>query len=233
MKLVGEYELTDDGVKIEGKILNSHIAEIRTLFAPFNDTKMYCGERPNYTPNDVPMSYRVPHPQYRAYVRRVLPGVITPEKDKRFIKMGESILSHQECYYSDAQSFTNNLGVQYGSGEGRSIMDTKTVFNFSSMKRNKSKLLTNSAWVWNAKSDGDFKIELFGLINKHMMTVVLANATKLARYIDEVLVGVLDHPEKFTNDAVAGDVVVRSTAWPTTGARLRPVPSRFISGTTV
>ena len=222
MKLVGEYELTDDGVKIEGKILNSHIAEIRTLFKPFLETKMYCGEKPNYTPDDIPMSYCVPHPQYRAYVRRVLPGVITPEKDKRFIKMGQSILDRQECYYSDAQTFTHNLGVQYGSGEGRSIMDTKTVFNFSSMKRNKSKLLTNSAWVWNAKSDGDFKIELLGLINKHMMTVVLANATKLARYIDEVLVGVLDHPEKFTEDAVYCNV---EPAHSSIGARLRPIPA--------
>lgn len=229
MKLVGEYELTDDGVKIEGRILNSHIAEIRTLFAPFSETRMYCGEKPTYDPNDVPMSYNVPHPQYRAYVRRVLPSVITPEKDKRFIKMGDSVPTHQEMYYSDAQSFTNNLGVQYGSGEGRSIMDTKTVFNFSSMKRNKSKLLTNSAWVWNAKSDGDFKIELYGLINKHMMTVVLANATKLARYIDEVLVGVLDYPEKFTDDPVVVDASVRSTSWPQSGgARLRPIPVRIV-----
>jgi len=230
MKLVGEYELTDDGVKIEGKILNSHIAEIRTLFKPFSETKMYCGEKLSYTPSDIPMSYRVPHPQYRAYIRRVLPGVITPEKDKRFIKMGESVPEHQEIYYSDAQSFTNNLGVQYGSGEGRSIMDTKTVFNFSSMKRNKSKLLTNSAWVWNAKSDGEFKIELFGLINKHMMTVVLSNATKLARYIDEVLVGVLDHPEKFTEDSVACNPVTRPTDW-IGGARLRPIsPSGMGNG---
>ena len=230
MKLVGEYELTDDGVKIEGKILNSHIAEIRTLFKSFQETKMYCGEKPNYTPSDIPASYCVPHPQYRAYVRRVLPGVITPEKDKRFIKMGESVPDHQECYYSDAQSFTHNLGVQYGSGEGRSIMDTKTVFNFSSMKRNRSKLLTNSAWVWNAKSDGDFKIELYGLINKHMMTVVLANATKLARYIDEVLVGVLDHPEKFANDAIAVDAQMRSATVLIGGARLRPIPAGFRAG---
>jgi hypothetical protein len=46
---------------------------------------------------------------------------------------------------------------------------------------------------------------LHGLVNKNMMTVVLKNATRLARYIDEVLVGILDHADMFKEEAIVSN----------------------------
>lgn len=198
MKLVGEYELTDNGVKIVGKINDSHIHEVRQLLKPFKTIRLYRGDVENS--NQV---YHVPHQSYRPYIMRHVPGIITPEKDAQYVALPKKIGHDLDPYYLDAQTFAHNMGIMYGDGEGRNIMDNRHVFQYSTKKRTGTRLLTNSAWVWGADERGNFEIEIFGLVNRHMMTVLLSNATQLAKYIDNVLVRTLDKADEFSAEKIA------------------------------
>ena len=198
MKLIGEYEITDNGVLIEGQITDSHIHEVRKLLAPFKTSRIYRGEVENAA-----KVYHVPHIGYRKYIRKNFPSLISPATESAFVKLGKSTGSEFPVYYDDASTFHNNMGVMYGDGEGRFAMDHRRIYMFSNLSRQKMRLLTNSAWVWTADERGNFKIEIEGMINKHIMTVLLSNATTLAKYIDTVLVKLTDHADKFTEQAIA------------------------------
>ena len=193
MKLVGEYELTNDGVRIVGKINDSHIHDVRQLLRPFKTVRIYRGQ----VESNVQV-YHVPHQSYRPYILRHVKGIITPELDAEYVALPKQIGADMEPYYSDAQTFAHNMGIMYGEGDGRNPMDNRRIFQYKAKKRSGLRLLTNSAWVWGADERGNFDIEILGLVNRHMMTVMLSNATKLAKYINNVLVKALDKADEFT-----------------------------------
>lgn len=208
MKLVGEYEITDNGVLIEGQIKDSHIHDVRSLLKPIGEIRLYHGEKPKgYSSGERPNAYLVPHHGYRGYILRHVPDVITPDVDREYvpIRKGLKVDDSFAIYYRDGSTFSANMGVIYEDGDGRTIMDERVYTSLQSMKRQKSRFMTNSAWVWNVAKDGSFRVELHGLVNRHIMTVVLENATKLAKYIDNVLVKTLDHPKVFTSEKVIAD----------------------------
>jgi hypothetical protein len=200
MKLIGEYQLHDNGVTIEGRINDSHIHEVRQLFSGFGTVHMYKGDV-----DQTGMVYHVPHPMYRPYIMRHIPEICTPEREMGFVDLAP--LQHRDVYYGDASVFANNMGIIYREGDGRSVMDNRRIHQYRSRLRPRMRLLTNSAWVWNANERGEFKIDIYGLANRHMMTVLIANATKLAKYIDTVLVRALDTPDKFTPEHIQGSLI--------------------------
>jgi hypothetical protein len=204
MKLTGEYELTDQGVVIEGQIKDSHIHEVRALFKPFKTIRIYRGEV-----EQTGQVYHVPHPQYRPYIIRNVPGICTPEREREFVALPTRMVVQDNVYYHDCVTFSLNMGVMYSDCDGRTVMSNGRVFSYLGQRRQRARLVTNSAWVWGADESGNFKIEMLGMVNRHIMTVVLANATKLAKYIDTVLVRALDKPEEFTQEKIVERTVTQ------------------------
>lgn len=200
MKLVGEYELTDEGVEIEGKINGSHIHDVRRLLEPLKTTKMYNGDA-----SEVGKTYEVPHPEYRRYIRKYLPNICTPDTESKYIELSANVVTHFGHIYNDACVIANNMGSMYGLYEGRAAIQERVITRLNKLDTANSRRivkLANSAWVWTADERGDFKIKIEGLVNRHMMTLILASATKMANYIDNVLVKLLDHPNEFTQEIV-------------------------------
>jgi len=204
MKLVGEYELTETGVSIEGQIKGSKIADVRKMLKGFQTFRIFKGD--SNLEDSKSTYYQVPHTYYRSYIRKNLPDLLTPETEKDYIKFPKTMAYINQAsfnmYYNDFSTIANNMGVLYGDCEGKDIMRQISYIDLHKFASRRIGLCTNSAWVWTADESGNFKIDLNGLVNRHIMTVLLSNATKLAKYIDEVLVRVLDHEDKFTEEAI-------------------------------
>jgi len=207
MKLEGEYELTEHGVTIEGKLNNSHVHDVKQLFTVFGNISCFYGgqlRRPDDNAQ-YPRTgmYSIPGVKYRPYLAINFPELINPDVESKYISLRNAPITGDKVdAYRDANIFANNMGLIWGVDEGQCVMDQRVFYSLYNMKRGARRLLTNSAWIWDVPKDGHFKVQLHGLVNKHMMTVLLENATRLARYIDEVLVKTLDKPEMFEPDKV-------------------------------
>lgn len=196
LKLTGEYQLVDDGVMIEGELRGSKIHELSKLFKPFSTITLYSG----MNKDGLADKYQVPHPRFRTYLLHQ--QFLTREDEKEFVRLEGPFSYNGRSYYRDGGAFYMSMGVQYSHGDGRNIVDKKKVMSFTGRTAKTHRLCTNSAWIWNVRSDGTFSIKLRGLANRHMMTMVIGNAAKMANHLQMIAEKVLDKSELFTHEYI-------------------------------
>lgn len=195
LKLVGEYQVTDDGVVIEGQLKDSKIHEVASLLKPFGTITLFAGQGKD----GISEKYNVPNPKFRPYILHN--GLLKRDDEKEFVKIEGAFSYDGNAYYRDGSIFYANLGVQYNHGAGCNIIDQANVASFTA-RNPKKRLITNSAWIWNVANDGSFKVKLRGLANRHMMTMVIGNAAKMANHIQLLAEKLLDKSEMFTRAAI-------------------------------
>ena len=130
-----------------------------------------------------------------------MPEIITPALECKYVRVDPSVAQWTSHYY-DTATFFMNMGVISIPLGGKFLIESRKVTQYFKRGNGISRLLTNSAWVWTASPSGEFDITLKGMVNRHIMTMILSNATNLAKYIDEVLVRTTEKPELFTAKAV-------------------------------
>lgn len=201
VKLTGEYQVVDDGVVVEGKIDGSHIYDLAQLFKVFGTISLYAGQ----SKDGIAEQYKVPHPGFRSYI--MSNGLFSYEDEKDILKgiNPDTLPYNARPYFREGSVVLNWLGVQYNHGDGRNIIDQREVIALNGRSRRVKRLLTNSAWVWGVKADGTFGVKLRGLANRHMMTMVVGNALKMANHLEAMAVKCLDKPEKFSKEAIRGN----------------------------
>lgn len=180
MKLTGEYSITDNGVVIEGRILDTHIAELRERFAEDRSV-------------------------YQSWVAKVFAGdlnLVTGIEGKTFDSLGSRWFNkaHNNGFIN-FKKITEDLGFKPSSMEvpnefmrmGLGVEPgTSTLFYERKLRwrqdggvRNCTCKIVNCGWVFDkTQADGSFKVELFGLVNRHILSVILGKATTYAKLLD-------------------------------------------------
>jgi len=188
MKLTGEYEFVDDGVRIQGKIHNTKIADLREALRTKPHVEMYMGDHIGvFGP-----AYKVIHPNAINAWKQA--GIITADDVKEALKLKIVITP-----WTNAVEDLQNAGVYIARGWCQ-LMTTRRVgyyVNASSWNRRATRQVNmfNVGWVYSeTQSDGSFDVTLKGLCNRHIITMLIARATTFSHFLDGPMLKVLDHP---------------------------------------
>ena len=188
MKLTGEYEFVDDGVRIVGKIHDTKIADLRQALRTKPHVDMYLGEHIG----EYGLSYKVIHPNAINAWKQA--GVFSPADIQSALRL-KSVVTGSTNATEDMQ----NAGVYLARGWGQLMCTRRVRFftNAGSWNRAGTHAVNmfNVGWVYsNTQSDGSFDVTLKGLCNRHIMTMLLQRATIFSHFLDGPMVKLLDHP---------------------------------------
>ena len=175
MKLTGEYEFTENGVIIEGQVHDTKIAEVRQQMRGVQQIEMYCGE----LRRAVGDMYKVPSPNL--FQRWKNSGLLKAKAISDAINVHGGIRENTYVWNDLALG-----GIQYVRGAGMSLISpTRIEYSDGYHYYVKTKLAFNVGWIYAlTKTDGTFRVELKGLVNRHILTMLLGRATSFAKFID-------------------------------------------------
>lgn len=182
MKLTGEYQIHDDGVTIEGRIHGSHIAELREKFmadAQRRDvwlSRLYLGDV-----SMIPLEHR------NKTVFSLGSNWFSFMNSKGKIVFEDVMrdLGFQRSRMDVPNEFIRmGLGVDHSSGLGL-LYERRLRWRENGKTRTCSAKVVHCGWVFNnTQADGSFKVDLYGLVNRHILSVVLGKATTYAKLLD-------------------------------------------------
>lgn len=188
MKLTGEYEFTEDGVRIVGKIHDTKIAMLREALRTKPYISMYAGDHIG----NLGEIYKVIHPNAINAWKQA--GILKAEDIKEALKLKVHITPG-----TNAIEDLENGGIRL-SHRWAALMSTKRVgyyVNEGTWHRRATHQVNmfNVGWVYAyPQSDGSFDVTLKGLVNRHILTMMLQRATSFSRFLDGPMLKVLDHP---------------------------------------
>lgn len=180
MKLTGEYQLTDHGVVIEGRIHNTHIAELREKFLAAPEARSFVGE---VYPGD-PELIRMAGLEPSSVVRKTLTSrwfyrVGSFSKDKLVKDLG---------FKPSSLDWSNEflrMGLQIDNGVSHLFANRRMRWRQNGRMKITTSKTVNCGWIFDVvQADGSFKVELYGLVNRHIMSVILGKATMYAKLLD-------------------------------------------------
>jgi hypothetical protein len=180
MKLTGEYQTTENGVVIEGRIHDTHIAEVRDAalkncpgFVILNssvDPALAINARQHGLRALGSQWFHAYHSMGKLDGEKVIKALDVPTRYRRCASMQPLIQ-------------LASIGVDGMSG----IMYQKNLRwrDLDYRAHNARPKILNCSWVFSAtQDDGSFKVQLYGLVNRHIMTMLISAATKYAKLLD-------------------------------------------------
>jgi hypothetical protein len=184
MKLTGEYQVTDNGVIIEGRILDTHIAELRQRFS--EDRNVYAAWVGQSYFGDVSFMQQAQRATFdtlgsRWFETQHNKGTIN------FRKITED-LGFKSTPMGVGNEFMR-MGLGVDAGNGFLFYERKLRWRQDGRVKNAISKVVNCGWVFgNTQADGSFKVELYGLVNRHILSVILGKATTYAKILDHEIV---------------------------------------------
>lgn len=188
MKLTGEYEFTDDGVRIVGTVHDSKIADLRQALRTKPHVDMYLGDHLGVFGD----AYKVIHPNAINAWKHA--GIISPDAIKEALSLKCVIPAG-----SNATEDLQNAGIYLARGWTQ-LMSTRLVAYYAdaggwNRRCTRRVNMFNVGWVYShTQSDGSFDVTLKGLCNRHILTMLIQRATAFSKFLDGPMVKVLDHP---------------------------------------
>lgn len=180
MKLTGEYSITGNGVVIEGRILNTHIAELRQRFTEDANVraswvgKVYAGDVNMLTGLD---NKTFDSLSSRWFHQANINGVIN------FKKIVEDLGFKPSPMNACNEFIRMGLGVE--TGISNLFYEHRLRWRQDGHMRSSNSKVANCGWVFDrTQADGSFKVELYGLVNRHILSVILGKATTYAKLLD-------------------------------------------------
>ncbi len=177
MKLTGEYEFTNDGVRIIGQVHNTKIPLVREAINERMMIEMYQGDAPGMNGDQ----YWVPNPLI--YDSLKVNGAIKGEELAK-------VLNLPKDYNVKASSCSVDLmmaGVLY-SRAGTAIMKqvplSYNVLGSAYQRKRVKRPVFNVPWIYRVADDGTFDVTLKGMVNRHILTMLLGRATTFAKFLD-------------------------------------------------
>lgn len=180
MKLTGEYSITGNGVVIEGRILNTHIAELRQRFTEDANVraswvgKVYAG--------DLNLMGTAPKQMFDTLDSRWF----TQAHHAGYLNFKDIVkdLGFKPSVMDVPNEFTR-MGIGAETGNGFLFYEQKLRWRENGRVKTQSCKVVNCGWVFDVtQADGSFKVELFGLVNRHILSVILGKATTYAKLLD-------------------------------------------------
>lgn len=208
MKVSGEYYMTDNGVMVEGRVHDTAIPETRRLFnehGPQWLQIMYAG---SYGAADFVRDGEPYHMLGSSWFNRMVlmasvrnPWPISTEK------INDILGNYATPPDVDVTNLMQYSGILlYPSSTSLMRISNIAAYTSTGAIRRKSANLLNVGWIFDkVQSDGSFKVELLGLVNRHIMTMMMTALTRYVKLLDsECVLNLIKDPDNLRYRRAAG-----------------------------